>query len=208
MNTRHTILALLAASLPALPAAADSLDEGGKLYAVQNKKHVVAHEFDFGVGVIPLDAFYKGVTTSLGYTYHFDDLWAWEAAHGTYSFNIDTSLRTDLERTFGVNPTEFGRLTFVGGTNVVIKPLYGKFVFLNDQLLYLELFTNAGPAVAIYENRGVFIGGNLGVGARLFLSRFFSVRVDIRNYFLADPSGLEGTQYELHLQAGISLNLG
>ncbi len=211
MKTKAIVLLITGLSLfapLALVASAGELDEGGSLYAVQNRKHVVAHEFDLGIGIIPLDAFYKGVTTSLGYTYHFSDLFAWEIAHGTYSFNVDTDLRTDLERTFGVRPSEFGKLRFVAGTNAVVKPLYGKFVFLNDQLVYLELFANAGPVLASYDNLGLFAGGNAGFGARLFLSRFFSVRLDVRNYVLFDLSGIDGTRYELHLRAGISLNLG
>ena len=189
------------------PARADVWDEGGALYAVQNRKHLVSHEFTAAAGVVPLDAFYKGVTATFAYAYHFSDLWAWEIANGTYSFNFDTNLRNDLETNFGVQPTEFPELRMLASSSVVVKPLYGKLAFLNGGLVYLEMFANAGPAIAEYENAGISVGFDVGVGFRVHLSRYFAFRIDLRNYGFVDVAGLKDFRFEFHPRAGISLNI-
>jgi outer membrane beta-barrel protein len=207
MRKVFPLLAFLAvASAPFDAAVASDLEEGGKLYAVQNRKHLVSHEFGVAFGFVPLDAFYKGITASFAYTYHFNDMFAWEIVNGSYSFNLDTGLRGDLETNFGVQPTEFPELQILGSTNFVLKPLYGKFALFNSTLMYAELFMIAGPAVAQYENAGIFVGFNVGGGARLYLTKYFSVRFETRQFGLIDVSSPE-FKSELHLQVGLGLNI-
>lgn len=201
-------LLLALAALQSAPAYGDDgFEEGGKLYAVQNRKYLANHEFSLGVGTIPADAFYTGLTGTFAYTYHFSDLWAWEIVSATYSVNIDKGLRRELEDNFGVRPTQFPELTFFGDSNLVIKPLYGKMVYLNDSLVYGEIFLTAGPAISQYENAGVLIGLNAGAGFRLYLSKSFSIRFDIRDYFFVDPSTFSDTKNEIFLQAALGLNI-
>ncbi len=207
MKYAPTFALALALAAVATPVRAEDFDEGGRLYAVQNRKHVVAHGFDLALGVMPMDAFYKGFTAAFGYTYHFDDLFAWEIVRGGYSLALDTNLRDDLQSNFGVQPTEFPELRIFGRSNLVLKPLYGKLVLFNTQLMYIEGFMTIGPAVAEYKNAGVFVGGNLGGGIRIFLSRAFALRFDVTQYLLVDPSGLEDVRNELHIEVGIGLNI-
>lgn len=190
-----------------LPAVAEDFEEGGKLYAVQNRKYVAGHEFLIGLGTVPMDAFYKGITGTFAYTYHFDDLIAWEIVSGSYSLNVETSLRDELENNFGVRPTKFPELQFFVGSNLIFKPLYGKLAWLNDSLLYAELYLTAGPAVANYENAGVFIGLNAGAGARIYLTRAFSLRFEVRDYQFISAETFQDTENELLLQVGIGLNI-
>ncbi len=205
---RRTLAALLAAAaLSPVPALAQEFEEGGKLYAVQNRKYVQGHEFLIGLGTVPMDAFYKGITGTFAYAYHFSDMWAWEIASGTYSLNVDTSLRDELENNFGVRPTRFPELQFFVGSNIIFKPLYGKFAFLNDSLMYAELYLTAGPSVANYENAGVFIGLNVGGGARLYLTKNFSIRFENRYYQFISAETFQDTESELFLQVGIGLNI-
>lgn len=189
-------------------AYADDFEEGGKLYAIQNRKHVIAHEFAIGLGTVPLDAFYKGLTGNFSYTYHFDDLWGWEIVSGSYSLNFDTGLREDLETNFGVQPTEFPELRAFGSSNIVLKPMYGKIVLLNDTLIYGEVFLTAGPAIAEYKNAGVFIGANIGAGFRLFLSQYFALRFEVRDFEFIEASTFDDLRNELLLQFGVALNIG
>lgn len=195
-------------SIPSSPAVAQELEEGGKLYTIQNRKYVMAHEFSIGVGLVPLDAFYKGVTGTFAYTYHFSDLWAWEIVGATYSLNFDTSLRKELENNFNVRPTRFPELRFFFDSNLVLKPLYGKAVYLNETLIYGELFLEFGPAVARYENtNGVFVGADLGIGLRLYLSKNFAMRFELRDYEFFAPDNLKDNKNELFLQVGFGLNI-
>lgn len=202
-------LLICSAAMGALPnvSFAEDFEEGGKLYAVQNRKYLVTHEFALGLGTVPADAFYLGLTGNFSYTYHFDDLVAWEIANATYSLNVDKGLKRELMDNFGVRPTEFPELTFFVNSNFVWKPLYGKLVALNDELVYAELFLTGGPAVAQYDIAGVLIGLNAGIGLRWHLSKSFSLRFDFRDYFFVDPSSFSDTKNEIVLQAGISLNI-
>ncbi|MBI4815080.1 MAG: outer membrane beta-barrel domain-containing protein [Deltaproteobacteria bacterium] len=189
-------------------AWAEESREGGQLYAIQNRKHVLEHEFALGVGTIPMDAFYKGVTGSFSYTYHFDDLWAWEIANGTYSLNVNTALRDQLEQNWGVQPTEFPELLYFVGSNVVVKPFYGKAAFLNDSLVYIELYATFGGAVAEYENAGFFFGANVGAGTRVYLSRVVALRFEVRDYeFISTKTLFADAKNELFLQMALSLNI-
>jgi outer membrane beta-barrel protein len=194
-------------SLPAAPARATDLEEGGALYAVQNRKYTENHELHLGVGTVPLDAFYKGFTGTASYTWHFDDLWAWEVVSASYSLNVATSLREELERNWGVKPTEFPELQWFGDSNLVLKPLYGKLAWFNDSLVYGELFFTAGPALARYENAGTFVGGNVGMGLRFYLSETVSWRIDARDYFVVLPSDPGDNHNELFFSTGFSLNV-
>ena len=191
----------------ARPAHADDFEEGGKLYAVQNRKYMASHEFTLGVGTIPIDAFYKGITGTAAYTYHFDDFWAWEIASATYSLNVKTDLERELEDSFGVRPTKFPQMQFFVGSNLVIKPFYGKLAWLNDSLIYTEVFFTVGPAVASYENAGVFIGRNAGLGWRIYLTKNFSVRFDVRDYQFLSAETFKDSENELFLQVGLGLNI-
>lgn len=189
-------------------ARADGLEEGGQLYAIQNRKYLVSHEFAIGLGTVPLDAFYKGITFAGSYTFHFNDEIAWEILGGAYSLNVKTSLREDLEQNFGVQPTEFPELRLLFNSNFVWKPLYGKMVFRNSSLLYGELFLTAGPAVASYVNvENLFIGLNAGLGGRLYLTRAFALRADIRWYEIVNTGDFGDFRGELLLQLGIGLNI-
>lgn len=200
-------LAITATVGVATTARAQDFEEGGQLYAVQNRKYVASHEFALSVGVVPNDAFYKGFTGTAAYTFHFNDFWAWEIASFTYSLNIKTGLRDELEKNFGVRPTKFPELQLFAGSNLVLKPLYGKMAWLNDSLLYGELYLTVGPAVSNWENAGVFVGLDVGIGLRLYLSRAFSVKLEVRDYEYILASTFQDTQNVLFLQVGIALNI-
>ena len=71
-----------------------------------------------------------------------------------------------------------------------------------------ELFISFGPAVARYENTpGAFVGGNAGLGFRLYLTRAISLRAEIRDYEFVNPSQLSDNKNELFLQLGLGLNI-
>ncbi len=188
-------------------AAAGQFDEGGTLYAIQNRRHVMGHEFTLGIGTLPMDAFYKGLTGTFQYTYHFNDAWAWEIVSFSYSKNIWTSLREDLEQNWKVRAVDIPEMNYFGDSNLVWKPLYGKLAYLNRSLIYGELFFTAGPAVAKYTTPGAYIGGDAGFGLRVHLSSHFSTRFDLRYYRFQRLDKLSASDDVLFLQLGICLNV-
>jgi hypothetical protein len=74
---RACLAVLLLVSSAAL-AQADELENPGVIAAVQERAFRMQHELHLGVGVLPLDAFYKGLYAQVGYTFHFTDAFAWQ----------------------------------------------------------------------------------------------------------------------------------
>lgn len=208
------IVGVLAAT-PAL-AQYDDEDVGGYAVVIQNRKFNMGHEFTLSAGVLPLDAFYKGLTGTFRYTLHFDDFQAWEIAGGTYSFNLETGLREQLRDNFGVQPDQKGLEQLDGfvETNYVLKPIYGKLSLFNRSLVYSEIFFNLGLAVAVFRGQDfIFLPGpSFGAGIRFFVWDWLSIRLDLRDYVLfngvpiLDPNG--AIENVMSLNAGVSFNFG
>src|SRR4051812_13483636 len=178
------LLVLVSTFIAAGSAQADELENPGAVYAVQERKFRLSHELSLGVGVLPLDAFYKGLTAQVGYTYHFSDTFAWQIGRGVYSYNLDTGLRAQLVRDFGVQTTAFEEVQWMVGSDLIWSPFYGKTAFLNSSVMYTEAyFILGGSAVKVTNLAG---GGalpfrpavNVGLGMRLFRSQAVSFRLD------------------------------
>lgn len=57
-------------------AQAQDLENPGTVSAIQDRAYRMQHELDLSVGVLPLDAFYKGLYAQVSYTAHFSDTFA------------------------------------------------------------------------------------------------------------------------------------
>jgi len=185
---------LLLAVWPALALAqVEELENPGTVSAVQERQYRMNHELTLGVGVLPLDAFYKGVTGQVSYTYHFTDSFAWQVGRGAYSYNVNTGLRSQLERDFGVLPTAFDEVNWMVGSDLVWTPWYGKASFLNRSVTHFEIFLVGGLSVLNLHlaSSNATTGGsglsgtafrpaaNLGIGLRVYSNRFVSFRFDV-----------------------------
>ncbi|MBK8482504.1 MAG: outer membrane beta-barrel domain-containing protein [Proteobacteria bacterium] len=189
------------------PALADpATAQGGELYSIEKRRLMGHHELSVGVGTLPMDAFGKGIALQGAYTYHFNHLLGWEIIGGAYSFVLSTGLREDLRTRFDAEPEREGEIKALLNSNVVIKPLYGKLAFLNDSLLAAELAFTAGPTVGLFDDGSRPVGLNAGVGLRLFLGPYFSMRVDLRDY--AFVAGLSDIRNHLYLSLGLGLTFG
>lgn len=198
---------LVFAPLASAAAEEAGYGEGGKVYAVQKKGYQLKHELHGAVGVLPMDAMYKGVTFGGGYTYHFSHHFAWEAVQFLYSSNIDTGLKKDLQNSFDATPESFREVQFMVNSNVVFVPLYGKMSWLNRNVVQMELYLTAGPGIAKYKEydlRGAdtyteegkyYFSGNFGIGLRFFINQRFSVRLDMRDYLNFIDGGVDNAAY-------------
>jgi outer membrane beta-barrel protein len=188
---------LLLCLVPAIAAAQiEELENPGTISAVQDRLFRMNHELTLGVGVLPLDAFYKGLTAQVSYTFHFSDSFAWQVGRGAYSYNVNTSLRTQLERDFSVNPTAFDVVNWMVGSDLVWSPWYGKFSFLNKSVAHFEVYLVGGVSVfrlflgTVTSGSSSAIGStfrpaaNVGLGIRLFANRIVSWRLDFTNNVL------------------------
>lgn len=185
-------------------------EETDKLPAVQNRLYHNEHELMAGIGVLPVDPFYKGVVFCGGYTWHLSDLWGIEGRF-SYLKNLKTFTRDQLEAS-GVPPTVFAEILYYGEAGAVFKPIYGKLSFMNKTLVYGELYLSltgvvarldGGPATDD-EPQGkaarLGFGGAPGFGIRGYLSQRLSLRFDFR-YLLLYSAG------EMHSPLALSLNL-
>jgi outer membrane beta-barrel protein len=193
--------------LPTVALAEDE-SESSQAYAsmaVQNRLFTQTGEISAFVGLLPMDAFTKGLTLSGAYTHHFSDLWAWEAVHYFYSFHIGTGLRDDL-KAFDLGPTPFEVVDQMLTSNAVFTPIYWKGAVGNRSLIHGEFFLllGAGYAWFTHSNRPAI---DLGLGIRVYASRLFSFRVDVRHHtFFNDKIYEFNLNHELWTGAGTSLS--
>jgi outer membrane beta-barrel protein len=184
-TSRYALL-LLVSLLPGLARAqAEALENPGTVSAVQERLYRMNHELTLGVGALPADAFYKGYIASVSYTFHFTDSFAWQVGRGSYSYNVKTSLRSQLERDFGVSPTSTAfedEVQYLVGSDLVWSPLYGKTALLNRKVVHFTGFLLGGASILkLNRSDGFRPAVNLGVGMRVFTSQLISFRLDVTN---------------------------
>jgi len=190
-------------------------EETADLPAVQDRKYRLEHELAAGVGTLPADPYTKGLALTGGYTWHVTDLWAVEG-HFSWVFNFSSSLRDKLEGNFAVQPSRFAKLKMFGQLGALLKPLYGKLSFLNDEQVYGEFFLSLYGVVAQMEGgkktdeepqgKGTRLafGGAPGFGIRGFLTRYLSARFDFNWMILVAESGEVHTPLFLNLDLSLT----
>lgn len=190
MSRASVITFCLVLALVPSARAEETVGEGPRVFSIQPRPYKLGHEFQLGLGVLPMDAFYVGAVVTASYTYHFTDFWGWEIAGAGYSKNFNTSLRGDLRKDYSVVPVRGGgdRIQYFGTTSLVIKPFFGKLAIFNDSLVTSETFfviglgaLEMGPPVGRADARLVV---DLGLGLRLWSSETLSMRVDVRDYLI------------------------
>lgn len=193
MSTRLFLVAILLA--PTL-GWADTLPA----QAVQNRKYGDTHEFTVAVGMLPLDAFEKGLTVSGAYSLHFNQTFGWEVVQFFYSFPIETDLADELDA-FDLRPTPFERVEQFVTTNFVFKPLYWKGAWLNDGLGYGELLLLMGGGYG-WMTRTQRPVADVGAAFRVYASEWVSFRLDVRGLGFFNEDDLHN---ELWIGLGVSL---
>lgn len=154
-----------------------------RILTVDPRTHDYRHELQLGVALLPLDAFYIGVAAAGSYTYHLSDIWAWEVAHGVYSHNLDTSLVGDLQR-FDVAPSPSPiQHKMMLTTNLLLKPMAGKFTVFNRHVLQSDTFFAAGLG-AVMTTKDWRFAADVGVGFRFWATQAIAVRLDVRDYLV------------------------
>lgn len=177
-------------------------DETGKVVAVQSRRYKLKNELHGSIGVLPLDAFFKGFTVGGNYTFHFNNFVGLELFNFHLSKNFNTGLREDLQTNFGVSTTEFDLLKHIMTSGLVIKPIYGKSILFNRMLLHSETSVVVGGGVTKYDS-GFKPAAGGGLIFRIWLTRAWSMRFDARDYVVFKDGGMENA---LHITAGLSLS--
>jgi outer membrane beta-barrel protein len=188
----RTILVALVL-LPALAwAQTDTPVAPTSLEALQEREYRMDNELTLGVGVLPLDPFYKGYAVQVGYTFHFTDSFAWQVGRFTYTcllsqvcLNVDTALKQQLLTQYGELPSnpKFTEVDWMAGSDLMWSPVYGKWTFLNRTVVHFEGFGVLGISAVDMSNQTsgslpIKPALNLGLGARIFYSKHVSFRLD------------------------------
>lgn len=193
------------AAMPHAYAQLQFAGDAPRVYTIEPRDHLFKHEITLGLGVLPLDAFYVGTAAALSYAYHFNDVWAWEALRGFYSYNSDTSLRSLLiaQQVLPVHADR--RILSILSSNVVFKPMYGKLAFFNSSVVRAETYFTGGIGVAI-SNQDTGLAPNLGVGLNFWLGHAVAIRLDVGDHFVFSSSGLSSVLQVL-LSASFNFNI-
>lgn len=191
-------------------AQVEELENPGSVAAIQDRAYRMQHELGLSVGVLPLDAFTKGLYAQVGYTVHFTDTFAWTVGRGAYSYAVNTGLRDQLQRDFGVLPSnaDFDAVQFFVGSDIMWSPLYGKVSVLNRSVLHGELFLLLGGT--LFKFTQTFRPGvNLGGGVRLFASQWVSFRLDVTdNIVLPIGASAKSIMNVMTLTLTLAINFG
>jgi outer membrane beta-barrel protein len=207
---RNLPLALLTLTLAgAAPAfAGDELDEEQvATYAVQSRLFRLGGELNVAAGMLPINAFNKGLTIGGSFTYHFSNAWAWEVINANYVYKqLDTGLKTELLENFAVQPTKIAAIDLMLSSSIVFKPFYGKLAVFNRRVIHAEVSVPLGITLGRYTNPQSYLPGpNLGVIVRVFMSPHSSLRVDVRENVLFNHWA---TRNELLVSLGLAFAWG
>jgi outer membrane beta-barrel protein len=198
-------IALAIALAPSAALAAEDELDSGRVIAVQSRPYKMAHEFTFALGVLPMDALYKGFAVGGSYTLHLSDLFAWEVADIHYSSNVNTGVDETLARRWSVAPTNQPQVQYLAASHFIFAPLFGKFTAFNRAIIYAELYASIGGGVAHFTD-GFRPELSLGPGLRIYFNQYVSTRLDVRSSLAPNiPSGID---HVLQINLGIALNLG
>ena len=202
---RWLLLAIvLSGALPAPDAAAAEIDDAPDREAIQRRKYELNHELRLALGSLPLDAYQKGWSASLGYTLHLSEYFSWEILQVTGALLTSTDLRDELIEAFAISEDDFAAPRFLVTTGVELAPFYGKQTFMNGGIGHQQLLIGAYAGVA-FGDRGDFgatledfrplVG--LGLGYRLFVSRSLSLRLDVRDFVSFRRAILDNESFEV-----------
>jgi outer membrane beta-barrel protein len=116
-----------------------------------------------------------------------------------------------------------GELKTLAGVELAFAPVYGKLNVFAEKVIHFDLSVLAGADLVRYRgvlpaveaNAGVSpgvestFGGHVGVGARVFLTRSFALRLEVKDYLYRVPVlGSSTLQNQLFTELGVSFFLG
>lgn len=156
--------------------------------AVENKKYDPRHDLTLQLGILPLDAFYKGLQYGVSYTYGWKNYLRWEVVNANLVATQDTGLKSDLIDNFQVEPKGIlDSVKWFATSNVIYTPIYSKNLFFNEQVFHGEFSFLAGGGVVNFTNgeTAPMFGG--GIVLRYFWSETSSFKFDGRLYLHTAP---------------------
>lgn len=173
--------------------------------------------------------FTESTGATLNVQYNFIDQFGLELVGGFYATS-EAQIVEEVRAELADDPilSDLHQMQWVAALNAVWVPLYGKISFASEWNPSFDLYLLLGGGL-VGTNRAREVGGvltdesdtapqfNFGGGLRIFIIPLVAVRLDIRNYFYADPDAGEltarGTEISgftnaLVGQVGVQLSFG
>lgn len=146
------------------------------------------------------DAFFTKFIVGAAATYHPTD-WLGFGLRAGYSFPVvaqsaqictpnigGVTRRCSFPSFEELNGDAPGQIRLIGGLDVQLSPIYGKIAVLAEQFLHFDMYAIVGAAGVQYVGPGTAevatrlgFGGNLGGGLRVFINRWLTTRVELRD---------------------------
>lgn len=230
---RRTVGMAIAASLAlAAPLAAS----GSEADAFENKVPPISGQLYMKAGRFELtptlnlsvnDPFFTKYFGGLKLDYHLTESWsvgvtgAAGASYPTASASICTANQGCSKPTDAQLYQVPGRIRSMAGAEVAWSPVYGKLNILAevpvhfdlsilggaDWVSYDEVLSAAVAATGKAPGGASSIGGHLGLGMRLFLSRLMALRLEVKDYvYKADIGNLDKSQLQSQLFVELGLS--
>ncbi len=208
MKTASIFAAILGLLLTG-PVGAKSPNES--IHVLQKRDYSVKNKLELSLfgGASLADVFTQQYGVGLAIDYHFDEAFAlelswltcklpfWDDPAANWGTRYTDSL-DEVKKDAQLSPSnaDLAMLTNYVGLNVQFSPLYGKWSLFNWALGHADFYLTAGGGVAGTEfkdpragvgwrNTGTYFVGNFGLGFRIFLERWFAIRVEVRDYAFA-----------------------
>lgn len=161
-----------------------------RIYAIKRNRFELIPRFGFSIN----DPYVQHYAFNIGFNWYITEVLAVGGEFVWYYFNDETDTNFHLARSYRliepINEYRFGAYV-----NFSYIPAYGKFALMNYWILYWDIFLTGGvgftetrPIAAIdpeyrsFKDFNYSITVPIGIGGRLFLSRFIAVFVEIRGY--------------------------
>ena len=166
---------------------------------LQKRQYDPVHEIAFFLGSLPANPFHLGFSGTLLYGWHLSQHMAIEVV-GTGALHVDKHLRGEVLKTRLTNldnTAAFPHISASAGGHFVLKPLYGKWSAFNHRVFHLEFYLYAGARAAwardVLDESGLAAdrllpGGNVGLGARLWVDKNLSCRIDFDESLFWGPT--------------------
>ena len=136
------------------------------------------HELTVFGGYYVSDLLDGTYVVGIAYTYHLTEDAGIEASFD-YS-NVRSSVASRLEQDRGVTILPKEDRVYLAFTDLVWSPVHGKMRLFADSIVHFDIFGLAG--VGIIDNATSFgAAGQFGVGTKIFLSRSWALRLDVRD---------------------------
>ncbi len=169
-------------------------------------------------GIIPNDDFQLFFPAGLRVAYHLSESIGIEVS-GAWNFRAEKDLRTFIKDAFEEHGTGariflVQSLKYYAVANMLWSPFYGKFGAFGTKLAHFDFYLAFGagwvglrvdpPGNAPPQDKGR-VAANVGLGAMVYLSQLFAVRIDYRQFVFQFAGGGGGVSYPAEITLGLSV---